>query len=145
MPILGEATCKARDPFPSSSFQAIFPSFFRVFFLLPSSISASFLPSARTRPTTTTTKPSPPPASAVFLFSFLWFARSRSEQQQQRSRDRGGRGASAALFRRRLRPIPVARGSLKLEHCQSLSNPLWFFDYQLNFWNFVKVFLMVFD
>ena len=33
-------------------------------------------------------------------------------------------GASAALFRQRLRPIPVARGSFKPKHLQSLSNPL---------------------
>ena len=85
-PILGEVTCKARDPFSFSlpgDFFSFLPRFSSL--LLPGSISASLLPAARTRPTPTTTKPSPPPASAVFLFSFLWFARSSSSSSSSSS------------------------------------------------------------
>ena len=119
LPILGEATCKARDPFPSSSFPGDFP------FLLPRFLSSSWLHFCsflRDHQNTTDHPPAARPCSFCFS-SPIKPKQQQQQQQKQLQEQRQNRGRQRQLKGDRrsciFRPFSghFRRLSLKLEAC----------------------------
>ena len=116
LPVLGEATCKARDPFPSSSFPGDFPSSSpAIFFPFP----GSFLLSSGAQPPI---QLSSPPSSSPSRSS-----RSSSSSNRSSCKNRGRQRQPPKLvgppsIPARSRCCRRRTGRLKLEHSKSLSN-----------------------